>query len=165
MRYLLITLLFSFLAGPVFAQERVIRDFIQEHRRGDENFAIKVPGWMIEMTGNIGLLAAEDTEEKAAFRLAKELGTARVLTYVTDEFPAHKQVENLLYSLENYHGYERWGSVRSQQGEDIQISVRYRKEKIDQLIVAVREQDRTHFISARADLDARELGRLIEDLL
>lgn len=161
---LLISILPLGLAGQ---DESVIRDFIQLHRQGEENFAIKIPGWVAGLTGGIGQLASSDEEEDAAFKLAGQLGTTRVLTYLKEDFEPHAGVENLLFSLENYHGYDRWASVRAKSGEHVEVSIRYQNERIHRIIVAVEEPEegRIVFVSAKTKLTAEELGRILEDIM
>ena len=88
------------LSTALSAQDKVIRDFIKEHRRGEENVAVKVPGWLVGLASDIAEHATEDPHERAVFRLMGEVGTVRVVTYENEEFtePRHTIV-NLLYSL------------------------------------------------------------------
>ena len=166
MKHLIVCLLLilgSTLNGQRY--ERVVRDFIQEHRQGPENFAIKVPGWMIGLTGGIGTLAADNSEDQAAFALLREVGTTRVVIFDHLDFPHPGQsIENLLFSLENYHGFDRWAEIRTNTGEHVRVSALYKKEQVDHLLVAVREDMQTVFVSAKTDLSAAELARLMREL-
>ena len=44
------------------------------------------------------------------------------------------------------------------------VTARYRKKKIRDLVVIVREADRTVLVSTRTDLEAQELGQFINEL-
>ena len=166
MKYLALILLLglgSALTGQRY--ERVVRDFIQEHRQGPENFAIKVPGWMIGLTGGIGTLAADNSEDRAAFALLREVGTTRVVIFDHLDFPHPGQsIENLLFSLEHYHGFDRWAEIRTSTGEHVRVSALYRGARVDHLLIAVREEMETVLVSAKTDLTAAELGRIMREL-
>ena len=158
-------LLLSFSIHAQRATNQYIKDFIQEHRQGQENFAVKIPSWLIGLTGSIGVMASSEEEEKAAFRLAKEVGTSRVLVFNRADYPAPGQtVENFLHALDSYHGYERWAEVRAQSGERVRLSVRYRKETITDLAIAVEEEEQVVLVLAKADLSAKELGQLLKEI-
>ena len=163
--FVLVLLLLSISAFGQRATDRFIKDFIQEHRRGEENFAIKVPGWLIGMTGGIGALASSDGDERAAFRLLSEVGTTRVLTFDKEDYPNPGQtVGNFLYGLEQCHGYERWTEVRSRSGEQVNLSVRYAGKTIINLAVVIEEADRVVLVVAQSDISAKELGRLVREI-
>lgn len=159
--------LFLLLATALSAQEQVIKDFIKEHRRGEENIALKVPGWMIGLASDIATISTDDRQEKAAFQIMGELGTVRFVTFLNEDFPEpQSSVNNLLFSLENYHGFERWAEIRSKEGERITLSVRYQGKTVRNIIAVVSEpdEDRTIFMSARAHLSARELGEFVNKI-
>lgn len=158
-------LLLSFSLSAQRATKEYIKEFIQEHRQGQENFAVKIPGWLIGLTSSIGVMASSEEEEKAAFRLAREVGTSRVLVFNRTDYSAPGQtVDNFLFALDNYHGYERWAEVRAQSGEQVRLSVRYHKETITDLAIAVEEEDQVVLVLAKADLSAKELGKLLEEI-
>ena len=163
---IIISVLFlSFSLSAQRATKEYIKEFIQEHRQGSENFAVKIPGWLIDLTGNIGVIASSDEEEKAAFRLVREMGTSRVLVFNRAEYSAPGQtVGNFLFALDNYHGYERWAEVRAQSGEHVRLSVRYHKETITDLAIAVEEEEQVVLVLAKADFSAKELGRLLQEI-
>jgi hypothetical protein len=164
MRNLLLLLIFC-LAAQTQAQDVVIRDFIKLHRKGEENVAVKVPGWLIGLATDVAATFSDDPDEKTAFKLLSNLGTTRVVTYLNEDFPEPQQsIGNLLYSLERFRGFERWVDVRTQSGEQISLSIRYQKKKIREILAVVREEDRTVLVSSRAHLSAEELGRLVNDL-
>ena len=158
-------LVICLLATSLTAQERVIKDFIKVHRKGEDNVAVKVPGWLIGLASNIGVMAVEETEEKALMELLGDVGTLRVVTYDNRDFTAPQEsVVNLLYSLERYKDFERWAEVRTQTGERVTLTVRYRKQRIRDLVVVVQEETRTTLVAARADLLAEDLGELVNSL-
>ena len=153
------------LSTGLYAQDQVIKNFIKEHRRGEENVAVKVPGWLVGLASDIAEHATDDPHERAVFRLMGEVGTVRLVTYENEDFTEPRQsIVNLLYSLERYKQFERWADIRTQEGERVTLTVRYRDEQIRDLVVIVRDEDRTTLVSARADLSARELGELVERL-
>ena len=163
--FLSLALLLGLSANAQKHTDNFIKDFIQEHRKGAENFAIKVPGWLIGLTGGVGALTAGDSDERAAFRLLSEVGTSRVLTFERGDYPNPGQtVGNFLYSLEQYHGYERWTEVRASSGETVNLSVRYEGETIRNLVVALQEEGRTVLVTSRTDLSAKELGQVLADI-
>ncbi|MCP9236898.1 DUF4252 domain-containing protein [Lewinella sp. JB7] len=147
------------------AQDDIIKDFIREHRRGEENVALKVPGWMVNLASDIGATASDDPDEQVLFRLLGELGTVRMVTFLNEDFRRpESSVVNLLYSLERYRGFERWAEVRTQEGDRVALTVRYERQKIRELVAVVTEEDRTTLVAARAHLTAEELGRLVNQL-
>ncbi len=163
LRVLICTLLLSTGLG---AQDAVIKDFIQVHRKGEENVALKVPGWMVSLASDIATISTDDPHERVAFKLIGEVGTTRVVTYLNEDFREPQDgVVNLLYVLERFKKFERWADVRSAEGERITLTVRYQKQKIRDLVVILRDEERTTLVSARADLTAEEFGRLVESLV
>ncbi len=158
-------LLLCLLTAGLQAQDEAILDFIKEHRRGEENVAVKVPGWMISLASDIGETASDDPDEQVLFHLMGSLGTTRVVTYLDEDF-THPQlsVGNLLYTLERYKGFERWAELRTQDGQRVTLTVRYEKKKVRDLLAVVSEEGRTTLVSARANLSAEELGRLVNQL-
>ena len=158
-------LLLCLLTAGLHAQDEAILDFIKEHRRGDENVAVKVPGWMISLASDIGETSSDDHDEQVLFRLMGSLGTTRVVTYLDEDFTHPKlSVGNLLYTLERYKGFERWAELRTQEGQRVTLTVRYEKKKVKELLAVLTEEDRTTLVSARANLSAEELGLLVNQL-
>lgn len=152
-------------SATLSAQEAVIKDFIRVHRKGVENAAVKVPGWLVSLASDIATVSTDDPAEKIAFELLGEVGTVRLVTYLDADFPEPEDsVVNLLYVLERYKRFERWADVRTVEGERVTLSARSDREKVSDLVVVVREEDRTTLISARTDLTPRELGKLVGDL-
>ncbi|NJB86847.1 hypothetical protein GGR26_002624 [Lewinella marina] len=152
-------------AALVVAQEAVIKDFIKVHRRGEENVAVKVPGWLVGLASDVAATTTDDPAERVAFQLLGEVGTVRFVTYNNDDFPEPEDsVVNLLYVLERYKDFERWAEVRTPEGERVTLTVRYAREKIKDLVVVISEGERTTLAAARTDLTARELGKLVSDL-
>ncbi|WP_116127714.1 DUF4252 domain-containing protein [Lewinella sp. IMCC34183] len=162
LRLIICLVLFSASLG---AQEKVIKDFIKVHRKGEENVAVKVPGWMVSLASDIATVSTDDPQERIVFKLMGEVGTTRVVTWLNEDFTEPQdEVVNLLYVLERYKRFERWAEVRSAEGERVTLSVRYENKKIRDLVAVVTEDDRTTLVSARTDLSADELGRLVEEL-
>lgn len=168
-RFILLCCLVFFVGANASAQKSksVVRDFIKEHRKGEENFAIKVPGWMIGLAGEIGIVASEEEEEKLIFELAQEFGTTRFLMFETEAFDTRRDISNLLQELETDFGYERWATVRAPEGEEVQLSVLYRGDEIKELVVFISDPDemRTYFAHSKTDLTAEELGEVLSGLI
>lgn len=166
-KLLLLCLLFAFSTPVLFAQNKAIRDFIREHRRGEENIAITVPGFLIGLAGEIGLLAAEDEEERAVFSLIQEFGTTRVLTFDSNDFNTSKDIRGLLRTLENDHQYERWATVRAQTGEQVELTVNMDGKRVRDIVAIVSEpsEHRTVFLHAKTDFTAEELGEVLNQLM
>ncbi|MFT6000864.1 MAG: hypothetical protein ACI81P_003329 [Neolewinella sp.] len=168
MKKLLLLFLLVMLAAPsLFAQNKVVRDFIREHRRGEENVALTIPGFLIGLAGEIGMLASEEEEERAVFSLAQEFGTTRLLTFDTDDFDTGKDIRRLLRTLESEHDYERWATVRTQSGEQIELSVSMKGDVIREIVAIVSEpsEHRTMFLHAKTDVTAEELGEVLNELM
>lgn len=167
MRYLTIFLLcFAFSAGA-HAQNEAIRKFIRKHNNGPENVSVTVPGFLIGLAGEIGLLASGDDEEgKAVFTLVQACGTVRVLTFNTDDFKTKKNITQLLHELESEGEYERWATVRAASGERVELTVRMRGKTVRDLVAIVTEgtDERTHFLHARTDLTGEQLGEVLKEL-
>lgn len=168
MKKLLLLLLLVTLAAPsLFAQNKVVRDFIREHRRGEENVAITIPGFLIGLAGEIGMLASEDEEERVVFSLAQAFGTTRLLTFDNNEFNTGKDIRRLLQTLESEHNYERWATVRAKSGEQVELSVNMKGDAVREIIAIVSEPEehRTVFLHAKTDFTAEELGEVLNKLL
>lgn len=162
--YKLILVMF-FVTASLGAQDKVIKDFIKDHRRGEENIALTVPGFLIGLASNIGTLAADDQDERALFRLMGDIGAISVVTYENDDFMRpESSIVNLLYSLERYRGFERWAEIRTREGDRITLTVRYEKKRIREVLALVNDTQRTVLIAAKANLSAEEMGRVVNDL-
>lgn len=166
-KLLLLFLLVVLTAPSLFSQNKVVRDFIREHRRGEENVAITIPGFLIGLAGEIGMLASEDEEERVVFSLAQEFGTTRVLTFDSDDFDTGKDIRRLLRILESKHDYERWATVRTQSGEQVELSVSMKGDVIREIVAIVSEpsEHRTVFLHAKTDFSAEELGDVLNELM
>ncbi|MTB53632.1 DUF4252 domain-containing protein [Lewinella sp. W8] len=168
MQRLILLFFLCFFAGvTVSAQKSVVKDFIKKHRKGEENFAVKVPGWMIGLAGEIGILASEEEEERLIFELAQEFGTTRFLMFDTDAFDTSRDIKKLLRELEGGYGYERWAMVRGPEGEEVQLSVLYDGKEIRELVVFISDPDemKTYFAHSKTDLTAEELGEVLNELM
>lgn len=169
MKKLLFLLLFSAISLPsLFAQNPAIREFIREHRKGEENIAFRVPGWMIGLASEIGMAAAEDEEEKLLFSMAQEFGTIRLVTFDNADFNTDQDIAALLKAIERFHGYERWATLRMQTGETVQLSVMQKKGEIREIVAIVKEieeENRTFFAHFKTSISPEELGEVMNELL
>lgn len=168
MKTLLITaLLFALTAPCLMAQNKVVREFIREHRRGEENIAVTVPGFLIGLAGEIGMLASDCEEDRLAFSLIQEFGTTKVLTFDTDDFDTSRDVTRLLSTLEGEHGYERWATVRAQSGERVELTVLMKGKTIREIaaIVTDPEEHRAVLLHSRTNFTAEELGEVLNKLM
>ncbi|MBC6995594.1 DUF4252 domain-containing protein [Neolewinella lacunae] len=166
-RTLLILLCLGALPSILPAQNPVVRDFIRQHRKGGENIAVRVPGWLISLASDIGDLATDEPEEELIFALAQEFGTTRLLTFNTRDFATDRDVTKLLHDLESDYAYERWASFRGPEGERVQLTVRMDDEVISEIVAIVSDpsEERTFFAHSRTDLTAEELGHILNRLM
>jgi hypothetical protein len=88
--------LFILLASTLSAQHKSINQFIRHHNNGAENISFTIPGFLIGLAGEIGMIAAGDEEEKAAFSLAQLLGTTRFLIFDSNDFDTDEDIRRLL---------------------------------------------------------------------
>lgn len=163
----LFTLLAFVLLSTAISAQNPIKKFIRKHNNGPENISITVPGWLIGLAGEIGMIAAEDEDERLIFSLAQEFGTTRILGFDTDDFNTKKDIRNLLNELESEHGYERWATVRAQTGEQIELTVEMHGDKVRNIValVSVPDEDKTFFAHMKTDFTAEEVGDVLNRLM
>lgn len=152
---------------PGLGAQKEVRRFIRQHNNGPENVSFTVPGWLIGLSAEIGLIAAgDDDEARAVFALAQELGTTRVLSFEDENERTRRDIRELLGDLEREHGYERWATVRTVAGESIDLTVQQRGKVLRHVVGVVRvpEERRVYFLHARTDLSPAALGDFINDL-
>jgi len=166
MKKLFTLLAFVLLSTALFAQNP-IKKFIRKHNNGPENISITVPGWLIGLAGEIGMLAAEDEEERLIFSLAQEFGTTRVLGFDTNDISTKKDIRKLLSELESEHGYERWATLRAQTGEQVELTVEMRGDMVKNIIaiVSVPDEDKTFFAHMKTDFTAEEVGEVLNRVM
>ncbi|TXF89495.1 DUF4252 domain-containing protein [Neolewinella aurantiaca] len=159
-------LAFTLLTTAAFAQNP-IKKFIRKHNNGPENVSITVPGWLIGLAGEVGMLAAEDEEERVVFSLAQSFGTTKILTFDSNDFATKKDIRELLGELETEHGYERWATVRAASGEQVELTVEMRGDAVKSIValVHVEEEHQTFFAHAKTDFTAQELGDILNQLM
>lgn len=169
MKKLILFLLFAAFSLPtLFAQNPAIREFIREHRKGEENVAFRVPGWLIGLASDIGMAAAEDEEDKLLFSMAQEFGTIRVVTFDNADFNTNQDINALLKAIEREHGYERWATLRAQGGETVQLSVMQKRGEIREIVAIVKEieeENRTVFAHFKTSITPEELGEVMNELM
>jgi hypothetical protein len=163
----LFTLLAFVLLTAALSAQNPIKKFIRKHNNGPENISITVPGWLIGLAGEIGILAAEDEEEEVIFSLAQSLGTTRILTFDSDDFTTKKDIRRLFSELETEHNYERWATIRAASGEQVELTVEMKGDVVKSIVafVHVEEEHKTFFAHARTDFTAEELGDILNQLM
>ncbi|MEL7159473.1 MAG: DUF4252 domain-containing protein [Bacteroidota bacterium] len=167
MKYLLFFCLFALAAPALNAQNKTVREFIREHRKGEENIAMTIPGFLIGLAGQIGELASDDEEEQLLFSFAREFGTIRFVTFDNRDFNTSKDIRNVIQDLVEKHDYEEWATVRTSSGEEVRLTVKMKKERVHEIVAVVSEssEDRTIFAHFKTDFSAEELGDVFNRLL
>ncbi|MEO0733228.1 MAG: DUF4252 domain-containing protein [Bacteroidota bacterium] len=167
MKYLLFFCLFALTAPALNAQNKAVRDFIRKHRKGKENIAMTVPGFLIGLASSIGELAADDEETELLFSFAREFGTIRFVTFDNRDFNTRKDIRNVIRDLVDEHNYEEWATVRTSSGEDVRLTVKMKKERVREIVavVSTSEEQRTIFAHFNTDFSAEELGDTMNRLL
>jgi hypothetical protein len=158
--------LFILLASTLSAQHKSINQFIRHHNNGAENISFTIPGFLIGLAGEIGMIAAGDEEEKAAFSLAQLLGTTRFLIFDSNDFDTDEDIRRLLSELEGEHHYERWASIRAATGEQIELTVQMKGKRVCDIVAIVKdaEEHQTVFLHAKTNFTAAELGEIMNEL-
>ena len=162
-----ITLLAFVLFSTVLCAQNPIRKFIRKHNNGPQNVSVTIPGWLIGLAGEIGMMAAEDEEERLIFSLAQEFGTTKILVFDTDNFSTKKDIRRLFGELEDEHGYERWATLRAQTGERVELTVEQRGDKVRNIValVSVPDENKTFFAHLKSDFTAEEVGEVLNRLM
>ena len=162
-----ITLLAFVLFSTVLCAQNPIRKFIRKHNNGPQNISVTIPGWLIGLAGEIGMMAAEDEEERLIFSLAQEFGTTKILVFDTDNFSTKKDIRRLFGELEDEHGYERWATLRAQTGERVELTVEQRGDKVRNIValVSVPDENKTFFAHLKSDFTAEEVGEVLNRLM
>lgn len=158
--------LFLLLSTALTAQQQTIRQFIRHHNDGETNISFTIPGFLIGLAGEIGMIAADDEEEKAAFALAQSLGTTRFLIFDSNDFDTDEDIRRFLNELEGDYGYERWATVRAASGERIELSVQMRGKRVTDIVAIVKDSEahQTVFLHANTRFTAEELGAIVNEL-
>jgi hypothetical protein len=166
MKKLFTLLAFVLFSTALFAQGP-IKKFIRKHNDGPENVSVTIPGWLIGLAGEVGMLAAEDEEEEVIFSLAQSFGTTRILTFDSNDFATKKDIRGLLRELETEHNYERWATIRAASGEQVELTVEMKGDVVKSIValVHVEEENQTFFAHAKTDFTAEELGDILNRLM
>lgn len=161
------TLLAFVLLSTVISAQNPIKQFIRKHNNGPENISITIPGWLIGLASDIGMSAAEDEEERLIFSLAQEFGTTRILGFDTNDFSTKKDIRKLLNELESEYGYERWATLRAQTGEQVELTVEMRGDKVRNIValISVPDEDKTFFAHMKTDFTAEEVGEVLNRVM
>ncbi|MBI1226794.1 MAG: DUF4252 domain-containing protein [Bacteroidetes bacterium] len=157
---LLIFLLFL-LPGLAFSQNKPLNKFYRQNKHHEGVRNAKLPGWVIRMGSKFARNKSDSDTEKEAFGLMRHFGKVKFM--YSEEgvaIPAEK-VSQLRQDLLN-HNFDDLIMIRSE-GMHMQIMVQEFGDVIHNIMMVFNdtESGEMFFISAKANLSLKELGKLL----
>lgn len=157
---LLIFLLFL-LPGLAFSQNKPLNKFYRQHKHTEGMHKAKLPGWVIRLGSKMARNKADSDTEKEALGLMRHFGKVRFM--YSEEgvaIPAEK-VAQLRQDLLN-HNFDDLIMIKSE-GMHMQIMVQESGDVIHNIMMVFNdaESGEMFFISAKANLSLKELGKLL----
>ncbi len=158
----LLLILLVLLPCLAIAQNKPLNKFYRQNKREEGVRNAKLPGWVIRLGGKIARNKAESESEKEALGLMRHFGKVKFM--FSEEgytIPAEK-LAKLRNDLLQYD-FDDLLMVKSE-GVNIQIMVRDEGDVIEDVLLIVNDTGSGEmvFLSAKANLNLRELSKLLE---
>lgn len=158
---LLIFLLFLL---PVLAisQNKPLNKFYRQNKHEEGVRNGKLPGWVIRLGGKIARSKAENETEKEAMGLMRHFGKVKFMFSEEGTPIAPEKVQQLRLDLLEY-SFDDLIMIRSE-GVNLQIMVKEADGIIENVFMIVNDTQagEMFFLSAKANLNLRELSKLLE---
>ena len=158
----LLILMLLLLPGLAVCQNKPLNKFYRQHKHQEGVRNMKLPGWVIRLGGKIAKSKAESESEKEALGLMRHFGKVKFM-YSEDgvQIPAEK-VSKLRQDLLEY-SFDDLIMIRSE-GVNLQIMVKESEGVIENVFMIVNDTQagEMFFLSAKANLNLRELSKILE---
>lgn len=158
---LLILLLFL-LPGMAFSQNRPLNKFYRQYKHEEGVRNAKLPGWLVRLGGKIARSKAESESEKEMLGLMRHFGKVKFMFSEEGTTIPAERVNQLRQDLLQYD-FDDLLMVRSE-GVHVQIMVRDAGDIIEDIFMIVNDTEagEMFFLTARANLNLKELSKLLE---
>lgn len=158
----LLILMLLLLPGLAISQNKPLNKFYRQHKHQEGVRNAKLPGWVIRLGSKIAKNKAESESEKEALGLMRHFGKVKFM-YSEDgvQIPAEK-VAKLRQDLLEY-SFDDLIMIRSE-GVNLQIMVKEAEGIIENVFMIVNDTEagEMFFLSAKANLNLRELSKILE---
>ncbi|MCC6726382.1 MAG: DUF4252 domain-containing protein [Saprospiraceae bacterium] len=158
----LLLVLLAILPILAFGQNKPLNKFYRENKREEGVRNAKLPGWVIRLGGKIARKKAENETEKEMIGLMRHFGKVKFMfSEEGTTIPAEK-VTKLRNDLLQFD-FDDLLMVRSE-GVNLQIMIRDEGDIIQDVFMIVNDTEagEMFFLSARTNLNLRELSKLLE---
>lgn len=157
---LLIFLLFI-LPGLVVCQNKPLNKFYRQHKHQEGMHKAKLPGWVIRMGSKMAKKKVDSDTEKEALGLMRHFGKVRFMYSEEGVAIPSEKVAQLRQDLLN-HSFDDLIMIHSE-GMHMQIMVQESGDVIRNIMMVFNdtESGEMFFISAKANLSLKELGKLL----
>jgi len=146
------------------AQSPSINKFYREHKRDKGTINASLPGWLIKLGVGIARPFVDDEEARIALRLARKVGKTKFLIAEEDEGRISQGEYMKLIRNVKKEGYEEWLTVRDE-GDNVTILSRIKKDKINRMLIVVREEDSFIMMSMKTKIKPKHLSQMINDIM
>lgn len=160
--FLLATLLFA-LPVTVFCQNKAANKFYRQYKNEKEVKSFRLPGWLINLGGKIGGTFAEEEEAQIALPLLKHIKKTRFMMSEEGGGPPTKAINELVKDLKNFD-YEDMIIVR-EGNTNVNIMAKMDGDVIKNMLILVKDEGDFVYLSMKAKLPVKELGKIIKQLL
>lgn len=157
---LLIFILFL-LPGLAICQNRALNKFYRQHKHQEGIRNAKLPGWVIRMGSKIARSKSDNDTEKEALGLMRHFGKVKFMFSEEGQGIPAEKVSQLRQDLLNSN-FDDLIMIRSE-GMNMQIMVREAGDIVQNIMMVFNdtESGEMFFISAKANLHLKELGKLL----
>ncbi len=145
-----------------FGQNKPLNQFYRQNKREEGVRNAKLPGWMIRLGSKIARKNADSESEKEALGLMRHFGKVKFMFSEEGHTIPVENLNQLRNDLFQYD-YDDLLMVKSE-GVNIQIMVRDVGDVIEDIFMIVNDTEagEMFFLSAKANLNLRELSKLLE---
>ncbi|MFK7807244.1 MAG: DUF4252 domain-containing protein [Saprospiraceae bacterium] len=157
---LIAVILFPLLAA---AQSPSINQFYRKHKRDDGAINATLPGWVIKLGVGIARPFVDDEEIKVGLRMTRKVRKAKFLVMEEESRISQGEYMQLVRAVKKDR-YEELVQIRDE-GENVAIFAREKKDYISRLLILVREEDSFVLLSLKTKLKPKHINKAINDIL
>ncbi len=133
-----------------------------KHKEGVTNF--KVPGWLMWMGGGIARGFVHDEQARAGLKMAKKIKKIRLMVAEGYNPIAAGEINTFVNHI-RANGYNDLLFVRSDDGTAVHLLAREKKDKLNNLVLMVSEEDEFVYFDIKTRITYDGLNELIEAVM